>query len=288
MDLLFGSSPEAKKSESDDDLFSSHSTSKSLPAPPKTKPAVPKSTEAKKSESDDDLFSSHSTSKSGPAPPKTKPAVPKSTEAKKSESDDDLFSSHSTSKSGPAPPKSKPAVPKSTEAKISESDDDLFSSNSTSKSGPAPPKTKPAVPKAKKSESDDDLFSSNSTSKSAPAKSNVKSSVPVTKPHPSPPAVTGKANGELFNDINKDDLFSGPKSDNSETSRQDLSEVVAPRKKPVGGVSIFGGMDPFGTKVDKVKSPGHKETFASSSISKKQEELFSKCSSLFNWLYHLH
>ncbi len=40
-DDLFGSSPEPHKSESDDDLFSSHSTSKSIPAASKAKPAVP-------------------------------------------------------------------------------------------------------------------------------------------------------------------------------------------------------------------------------------------------------
>ena len=137
---------------------------------------------------------------------------------------------------------------------------------------------------AEKSDSDDDLFSSGtSTSKSAPILNNSKAAEPVAsttlqKEAKKPAKIGGgkKMFGGSADD--DDDLFAELKSSklrspDSEESvsvkkAQSPTLIVPKKKKPVCGVSVFGGTDPFGVAVDAgMKSETIKASTASSSSS---------------------
>lgn len=188
-------------------------------------------------------------------------------------------SSLSPSAAQPTKVESKNKIPTTTaRPKNKESHDILFGSS----------------PEAVKSESDDDLFSSStSTSKSGPAAANAKPAVPVActtvKKEAKKPAKIGGGRSMFGgSDDDDDDLFSEPKSRKSRTpdSEKPVSVKTEPsstsstmsKKKPIGGVSVFGGSDPFGAAaaaaVDKKETAVKAPTASSPSlIALKQEEL---------------
>ena len=227
-----------------------------------------------------------------------------------SDKEDDLFSSFSATKAKPSKPSSKPssATPKpqaSNHVPSDDDDDDLFSdplsggASTSSKTAPSQvTKTvskKPEVSKSEKkepdvlfgspqkSESDHDLFASISK----PAVK-TKASVPVTIAEQRPsPKVTKKtpakksSGGGLFGESEEDDddLFSDStpaKSKPSEPKTPAPQKEASPvaKKKPAGAVSLFGGADILGDKG--LKSPDKKDPPASSSIAKRQEDLFGE------------
>lgn len=102
-------------------------------------------------------------------------------------------------------------------------------------------------------------------------------------PRPATTKSSRKAGGGLFEESDdEDDLFSEPKSsassqlepsDADPAPQKEVSPAVSTRRKPVGAVSLFGGVDPFGGgEGGEKKSNLNKKS--SSSIAQKQEDLF--------------
>ena len=252
-------SSKAKKTADDDDLFSSGSQTKVAPST---------SSKAKKTADDDDLFSSGS---------QTKVAPSTSSKAKKTADDDDLFSSGSQTKVAPSTSSKAKKTATLSDATPPDDDDDLFSDPLGGASLMSAPKTTPSSTMPKKADK-------------PKARANGDDQLPPSaikpKPKQAPPtaAKSAKQGAGLFEDSEEDgDIFSPPKSgaDRSPDSDVDPGRVEPAaeptRKKPVGGVSMFGGVNLF--KDEKAKSGDQK----GSTIAKKRDELFSK----WVWLCHV-
>lgn len=254
----------AKATFSDaNDLFSSGSQ-KVPTKPPKATP------------SDDDRFSSGSHK-----------AASKATKARSILSDDDdLFSSGSSSK---APAKAAKPTPKAESPEVEGIDDPLGGGAliSSTKATPSS-KTTPTMTTAKddqeKKSARAPLFGSSPETKGEEPTKPKPAAGHVTKSEkPAPPKAVAskpvKKNAGLFEDSEgEEDLF-GPPKPKSEPSGSDIAPqeptVASSRKKPVGGVAMFGGADLFGGAGPKGEKADH-ETEKASNIAKKQEELFSK------------
>ncbi|KAK3588328.1 hypothetical protein CHS0354_016699 [Potamilus streckersoni] len=92
-----------------------------------------------------------------------------------------------------------------------------------------------------------------------------KEKVTPVEPHPAPKSKT--AAPDLFGekeDEEEDDMF-------GTTTKKDekVEEIVKP-KKPVGGVSMFGGINPFAPPAKKSEEPAHKEEPKKSPVLKKK------------------
>lgn len=270
--------------DDDDDLFSSGSQTKvsSSKAP---KPNSAKATPHDDND-DDDFFSSGSqkvpskTTKPKAAPSDNDGGSHTASKATKTLSnDDDLFSSGSSSK---APVKSAKRTPKAASPEVEGIDDPLgggTSAKATPSSKTTPTKTTAMEDKkAGKKSAPAPLFgispetSGSSSTKPKPAAGHVTKS---EKPAPvaSKPV---KKNAGLFEDSEgsegEEDLFGPPKPklkpSGSDTAPQEepSSTVASSRRKPVGGVAMFGGAGPIGEKASE----------KTLNIAKKQEELFSE------------
>ncbi|KAL3887964.1 hypothetical protein ACJMK2_000349 [Sinanodonta woodiana] len=233
-DDLFNSQSKQEKKESRsspvDDLFGSQSK-----PPPKKEPVK----ESKPSPVDD-LFGSQSK-----PPPKKKPV----TESKPS-LEDDLFGSQSK------PPPKKEPVKESKPSPV----DDLFGSQSK------PPPRKEPVTESKPSP-EDDLFGSQSK---PPPKME-----PVKESKLSP--VDDLFGSQLKTDkITVAGVTTTESVDEQPSQKQDEEEIVKPReeavkpKRPVGGVSMFGGFDPFAQLKQQGKASEKKE------IPVKKDPLFGE------------
>jgi hypothetical protein len=125
-------------------------------------------------------------------------------------------------------------------------------------------------PETKGGGSDDDPFSIKPKPKPVATASAPSKAVAAASKKPA------KKNTDLFDDSEEEEDLFGPPKTKSEPSEPDIPPQKEPspvvtRKKPVGGVSMFGGADLFsGTKGEKAESD------KTSSIAKKQEELFSE------------
>jgi WASH complex subunit FAM21 len=154
---------------------------------------------------------------------------------------------------------------------LDDDDDDLFASPPSAKlKVEEKPKPTERGPLDFEDEDDDDLFSAfPSKPKDQPAASRPeapsvtsKSSKPAEKiqasPKPAPTAATKATGGGLFgdDDDDDDDLFAPKKP-----SPQPAQNSPQPqKKKPVGGVSLFGGTDLFAkAKEPTLAETGHKE-----------------------------
>lgn len=251
-------------SPDDDDLFSSGSQTKIAPS------TSSKSKNTTFSDEDDDLFSSESTK-----------IVPSTTSKskKKGDENDDLFSSGSQTKVAPSTSSKSKKSTTLSDATPPDDDGDLFGDPLGGASLMSAPKTTPkttpsTAPKKADKPKPNQLLPSASKPKDAH----------MTK-EPPPTAKSAKQGAGLFEDSASEegDIFSPPKSgaDRSPDSDVDPGRAEpapeAMRKKPVGGMSMFGGVNLF--KDETAAKSGDQKA---SNVAKRRDELFSE------WVWQCH